>query len=344
MPDDQLASVNETAALLHSFVAPLSCRAREVQACLYDVLCSPYFWANVVYLVYTCEALAVDFCSVSLHPPVFAPAPAPDAALPGPPPPGWTRRKAWLTAPECAETGDSAVYAQYIALAAVHLVNAFQYLYLWRPWFALHARGRAPLFLACILFPELLNVLEASLYLHTATRYAAVQSDPACVERSSPGSWHHCAGLMQVHRTELGAAAIELVASLFWLWSWLATHEAAPHRGLTLWDLDCHSSFLLVLGSLIYVVYNLQIAYQPERYGSAELYKVADVIYFVGAVLYMLASLRDVGCFHWLPGGATEEKQGAAREKPHELELAPLGVGGKLGGSEEGEKHVAGEA
>jgi len=58
-------------------------------------------------------------------------------------------------------------------------------------------------------------------------------------------------------------------------------------------------------------------------------------------VLYMLASLRDVGCFHWLPGGATEEeKQGAAREKPHELELAPLGVGG----SEEAEKHVAGEA
>jgi hypothetical protein len=102
----------------------------------------------------------------------------------------------WHEAPQCAETGNSPVYKQYEFLAAVHLFNAFQYLYLWRPWFRAHAAARTRLFLACVLLPELLNVLEASLYLRTATRYMAVQSNPACVASAHNPSWFKCADLL----------------------------------------------------------------------------------------------------------------------------------------------------
>ena len=267
------------------------------------VATSPYVWANLVYLCYTCEALAVDFCSVSLHPDelrlVPAPAPAPGSS-PSPAPP----RLVWRVVESvfCAErAADSPVYKQYIALASVHLVNAFQYMYLWRPWFAAHARHHTRLFLACVLLPEWLNVLEASLYLRTATSYARVQAAPACLASSSNPGWERCPGLLQLHREELVAALVELLASFVWFWSWLATYARAPGRGLTLWDLDCHSSILLVVGSTIYTVYNMQIMRQPESYGSNTLFKSADILYFVGAVLYLLASLRDCGVFEGLP-------------------------------------------
>jgi hypothetical protein len=288
----------------HSHVEP---RARLLAA-LRRVPFSPYFWANVVYLFYTCQALAVDYCSVSLHPPVFGWAPAPWAAPgeptgvpstdtlgPAPPAPS-SASLVWrlVTAPECAESGDSPVYKQYVLLASVHLVNAFQYLYLWRPWFRENAARHSRRFLAGVLLPELLNVLEASLYLHSATRYMAVQKEPACVASDDNPQWYKCADLLRMHATETFASLIEMAASFCWLWSWLATHERGPGRGMTLWDLDCHSSFLLILGSAIYVMYNFQILAYPERYGSNLLYHGADIIYFVGAVLYSAASLRDV--------------------------------------------------
>ena len=192
--------------------------------------------------MYTCQALAVDYCR-STHPDILAPAPAPAVGL------------VLREAPECVEAGDSPVYRQYIALAALHLVNAVQYLWLWRPWFADNARKHSWFFLFCVLAPELLNILEAGLYLHTSLHYQAVQQTPRCVEGPDNPGWFACPELLRLHEQELYASLIELVASFLWFWSWTATAEHdLPGRGFTLWDLDLHSSYLLIVGSTIYTV------------------------------------------------------------------------------------------
>ena len=238
--------------------------------------------------MYTCQALAVDFCRAS-HPDVMAPAPAPASGL------------VLREAPECAESGDSPVYRQYIALAALHLVNAIQYLWLWRPWFAENAKRHSWFFLACVLAPEFLNILEAGLYLHTSLHYEAVQQTPRCIAGPENPGWYACPELLKLHAQELYAALIELVASFLWFWSWTATAEhELPGRGFTLWDLDLHSSVGLIVGSTIYTVYNYQITFQPQSYGSNAVYKAADVIYFVGAFLYLAASMRDCDCWFWI--------------------------------------------
>ena len=158
-------------------------------------------------------------------------------------------------APQCVEAGNSPVYRQYIALAALHLVNAVQYLWLWRPWFADNARKHSWFFLFCVLAPELLNLLEAGLYLHTSLHYQAVQQTPRCVEGPDNPGWFACPELLRLHEQELYASLIELVASFLWFWSWTATAEHdLPGRGFTLWDLDLHSSYLLIVGSTIYTV------------------------------------------------------------------------------------------
>ena len=293
----------------------------RLRAALREVPQSSYFWANVVYVVYTCQALGVDYCSVT-HPDVLAPAPAPAPA----------GAMAWVEAPQCAETGDSPVYRQYVALAAMHLVNAFQYLWLWRPWFRENAAQHSAFFLACILAPELLNITEAALYLHTSLQYEGVQKTPRCMASPDNPTWFACPELLQLHAQELYASLIELVASFLWFWSWASTAEhGLPGRGYSLWDLDLHSSYLLIAGSLIYTVYNYQITFQPQSYGSNTVYKAADVIYFVGAALYMFASLRDCDCWFWVnvPWHPARRAQRTQRP-PRELQLAdaPRGAGG----------------
>lgn len=287
-------------------------RARFREA-LRQVAVSPYFWANVVYVVYTVQALAVDYCSVG-HPDVLAPAPAPAAGL------------VWTQAPQCAESGDSPVYRQYVALAVMHLVNAFQYLWLWRSWFRDNAASHSWFFLARVLAPEFLNILEASLYLHTATRYGAVQKTPRCVESPTNPDWFACPELLQLHTEELYASLIELVASFLWFWSWMDTAEhELPGRGFSLWDLDLHSSYLLIVGSLIYTVYNYQIDAKPQSYGSNRVYKAADVIYFVGALLYMGASLRDCDLFFWVHVPChPARRQALRRQREPGVELGAL--------------------
>ena len=51
----------------------------------------------------------------------------------------------------------------------------------------------------------------------------------------------------------------------------------------------------------MYVAYNVQIIQDPASYGTNFLYKKADVVFFVGAALYLAAALRDCGVFFFLP-------------------------------------------
>jgi len=257
---------------------------------------SLYVWACVVYLVYCIETLAVDHCAVA-HPSHMV-----NTSLTTPTgdpndPYSYSYYDYDTPDPLCSEVGDTPINRQYVALAAVHLVSAFMYGGAWRGWLTAHAAS-APLWArALILVPEAFNVASAALYIYTSKLYAPLSaaSNTECVTNPD------CSGYHSLHRLELAAAALEMVAALLWAWSWWYTYERGAGRGFTPLDPDFWASLLLIAPSAMYVAYNVQIVKAPETYGNNFLYKHADDVYFVGAVLYLAAALRDCGCFFWLP-------------------------------------------
>jgi hypothetical protein len=253
------------------------CRLAFVSA-----LRNPYFWACVVYVIYTLQALAVDFCSVLY----------PDSSVTT-----ITTEHGNVTTftpnPQCAEIGDTSINRQYIALAAVHVINALMFAVAWYPWLKEHKHDTSLWLQIGIFVPEILNFVEACLYLHTSTLYGATSE--AC------GVNYGCDQYKVLHGLEFWAATVEFFAAIGWCWSWWMTFPRGPGRGLTLLDPDFTSSVLLVVPALMYVLYNIQIMNDPKTYGVNFLYKKADIIYFANAFLYLLASLRDAGVFFWLP-------------------------------------------
>ena len=47
----------------------------------------------------------------------------------------------------------------------------------------------------------------------------------------------------------------------------------------------------------MYLVYNLQLIINPDGYGTNLLYEKADLLYFIGALMYVLAAARDDGFY-----------------------------------------------
>ena len=256
---------------------------------------SLYFWSCVVYLVYTMQALAVDHCDVARPPSMVNTSLATPTGI-ADDPYSYSFYDYETPDPLCSEVGDSPINRQYVALAAVHLVSAFMYGAAWRGWLAAHAAS-APLWArALILVPEAFNVASAALYIYTSTLYG-----PLSAASSECFTDPDCSGLHRLHRLELAAAALEMAAALLWAWSWWYTHDRGAGRGLTPLDPDFWATLLLLAPSAMYVAYNEQVIAAPETYGTNFLYKHADDVYFVGAVLYVVAALRDSGCFFWLP-------------------------------------------
>jgi hypothetical protein len=134
----------------------------------------------------------------------------------------------WVTTPTCSQNGYTTVNRQYVALAAVHLVNAFMFAASWAPWLRENAQHKSWAFLSVIGVPEALNIVEAALYLTSSRHYA--HSQKYCA------TYAHCGEYKLMHRLELAASVVELAASLFWAASWWLTHERGPRRGLNLWD------------------------------------------------------------------------------------------------------------
>jgi len=83
--------------------------------------------------------------------------------------------------------------------------------------------------------------------------------------------------------------------------SWYRTYTRAIGRGFTLDDADTIAYLLTTFSSFIYITYNIQILTHPEEYGANVLYYKGDIIYFVGAVFYLWANLRDDGWLWWMP-------------------------------------------
>lgn len=85
-------------------------------------------------------------------------------------------------------------------------------------------------------------------------------------------------------------------------WVWWTIHERRPGRGMTVWDLDAWCQFFLVASSLVYFYYYVDVTARPDRYATNFEYKTADTMYFVGALMYVVAEMRDQDFFFWLPG------------------------------------------
>jgi len=227
---------------------------------------SPYFYANIVYLIYASLILVAD----AHH-----------------------------------DLSKETVNQLFLAAGIVHVVNAAMYCYVWID------AGYS----VCnpILIPDYMNILEALLYLTSACMYPYENSPEApttsssSTSSSSPSSSSSSGGadpvLLTIHAIELVAAVVQLVAAIGWVTQWYLTYQRVPGRGYTLDDPDVWANLTLVVPSIIYVVYNIQLQFDPLLYETNFVYVTADKLYMANALLYFTGGLRDVGWFWFMPTG-----------------------------------------
>lgn len=205
--------------------------------------------------------------------------------------------------PRCAA---GAADASFLRWGVVHLLNAAQFLASWRQ------SGRR--LDDAVTSPDWANILGALLYLRSASLYPRVTLGDA-----------PAAALC--HRLELAASLIEFFASIGWVAVWWVLREKHdPSRGVTLVDPDFTANVFIVVPSIVYVVYNIQTTLHPGAYGTNTLYKWGDVLYWLGSVFYLLASLRDAGWMASLAGPFLEPTGAESRDVESDVELMPAGL------------------
>jgi len=227
----------------------------------------------------------------------------------------------------------------FVGAAVVHVINAFMYIWVWLDaGFPLRHR---------IMIPEFLNIIEASLYLATASMYGyegsgeddgsytssasyasssvmtsssmSITNTSSSSNSSSSDVWSSSSNsssyfsssyysssyydpiLHDVQAIEMTASIVEMIAAFGWVTTWYLTYQRVPGRGFTLDDPDVWAGLTILTPGVIYIAYNVQLQLDPSQYGADYLYVVADKIYMANAILYFLASLRDVGWFWFMP-------------------------------------------
>ncbi|CAF4725969.1 unnamed protein product [Rotaria socialis] len=173
---------------------------------------------------------------------------------------------------------DPYVNQLYIGLAIVSIIMGFLYCWAWR---------NRSLF-DIVMIPEYLNLVQAGLYLWSATCYS---------KQDTLGGYY----TMAVRKIELTASVIGLFAAKAWLVSWYMTYTRVFGRGYTLDDPDTVSCLATVANAIIYLVYNIQLNVSPEQYETNMLYKSADIVDFVDACFCVFACLRDDDWLWFLP-------------------------------------------
>jgi len=233
-------------------------------------LTSIYFWACLIYCVYVYQILAVNYCETKYpsSPIVFFNDTNTTDSYDAP---GYDYD--YILAPECRGKGDTPVNRQFIAASSVHVLNGVMFGLVWVPYFLAHP-DLSRKFKFCLLIPEMLNIIEASLYISSASLYG--EAALTCGDYS-------CDLYMEVHNRETAASILEMIASFGWLWSWYVSYSHGIGRGVTIWDPDFLGAVGLILPSIIYVLYNIQVLANPESFGTNNLYFVADCMYFVDA-------------------------------------------------------------
>ena len=257
---------------------------------------SVYFWSCILYLVYTMQILAIDYCNVTNKGRTVAHDSVP--AVPDDPSTpedetyaGVDAYDEYINHAQCDDYGFATINKQFIAAGAIHLVSAITYTIAWYPWMLENWSKTSHLFKLAILLPEFLNIIEACIYQLTSTLYAPYSK--TCLTYS-------CKEYVHLHELELAAAAVNFCAALLWVWQWYVTFVRGPGRGINPFDPDFWAQILLIVPSAFYIAYNHQVTNDLESYGTNKLYYSADAIYFVGAVLYLVGCMRDNGFFFFL--------------------------------------------
>jgi hypothetical protein len=256
--------------------------------CLTDA----YFISSFTYVIYTIQALMIDFCD--------------DVAI---------------FEHQC---DDKVLNVQYVILASLHVFNAFQYFAAWIPWMKMNEKAAWALKLIFI-FPEFLNIIEGSLYLYSATTYQSIADSQRCSIDV------HCPKSMRMHYIESVAASIECVASCFWVYAWYyifrLENEGLRKRDklkILLCDPEFYSVAALVAASVLYIWYYEQVDRHPRKFGRSVLNEKGDVIYFLGALCFLISSMKICGVFFFvhLPGwDEGKEAQDAEDEEEEEEEV-----------------------
>ena len=169
----------------------------------------------------------------------------------------------------------------------MHLLNAFMYMWAWKP-------AGYGLF-SVVQIPELLNAIGAAVYTVTAWRYEEV----GAADYDAPVT-------LLVHDLETAASAVELFAAVGWCTTWWLTYpRGVVGRGFTLDDPDVWGNVFILVPSIYYVVYNVRVDLDPKLYLTDTLYTDANVLFAAGSCIYLLSSLRDDGWLAFLPGGGS---------------------------------------
>jgi len=207
--------------------------------------------------------------------------------------------------PVCSEHGNSNLNKQYKAIGVVHTFSTALYVIAWRQYFAQH-RDCSRTLKAVLVVPDVLNTLEAIIYAKAAWLYAPISLDPLC-DVSAQGSYS-CERYLRLHWLELGAACIELAAAAGYIIAWLMVLDDSkwPWRGFSPLDVDLWCQVFMMLPSIVYVRFYIDILNNPSDYAINFEYKVADAMYMVGGVTYILKDLRDNGVFAWLRCGSPQ--------------------------------------
>lgn len=207
----------------------------------------------------------------------------------------------------------------YLGAGCLHLVNALLYVWSWLPLgFGVFS---------AVMIPEYLNILSACLYIWTATLYPQEAAGTlVTIANDDYYGYYYLYDdptTFSVHRGETAAATVEMLAAFGWVVTWWLTYPRYPGRGWTLDDPDAWANMLIVAPSLMYFAYNVVILQHPEQYGTNDLYVKADIAYWVGSVMYLIAALRDDGWCFWYPtGGQCNYGMDSA------VPLDPLGTNG----------------
>jgi len=247
-----------------------------------------YFWASLVYCVYVYQILAIDYCEDLFPRSPLISVNHTNSSGSSEDTNGFDYD--YEIAPQCKGSGDTPLNRQYIAASSVHILNGIMYGLVWVPYFRAHPDlTRTRKFF--LLLPEFLNIIEASIYVKSASIYG---------EAYGTCQSYDCELFQEMHNYETVAASLEMIASFGWLWSWYVSYHPGRGRGVTLWDPDFLGAVGLIIPSIIYVAYNIMNLLRPEEFYDNYLFLTADVMYGIDAPLYLFAALRDAGFFYWL--------------------------------------------
>jgi len=245
---------------------------------------SPYLLANIVYVIYAIIIINIDVN---------------EATIP-----------------------TATINSMYIGANLIHLTNGMMYMWVW------YHEGFRGKMLAVLLVPEFLNLCEASLYISSSTYYNSEGDSYFLVNTTSPppynasfpynssiivdgcnvtqnGTWIYIQDgiTADVQNIEITASLVAMCAAFGWTFTWYLTYRRIPGRGWTLDDPDIWAMLTILLGDVMYIIYNAQIISDRSTYGSNYLYVAADWVFVVNSWCYMACALRDAGWFFLMPVG-----------------------------------------